>query len=161
MKQEMIKHEVIKQYLNHRVFIETGTYLGGTVDALKDLVGEIHSIELNDNLFKQAVEKFKGHSHIFLHHGDSSDLLEGIIPDEPCLFWLDGHYSAGITSKGKLYTPIRKELDIVLNHRPDHTILIDDAQYFTGDNDYPTVNEIMVLAKDRKFEMKEGIMIIT
>lgn len=156
-----MKQSIIKQYLNHRVFIETGTYQGKTVSDLKDHVDEIHSIELGYDLYKKASEMFKDDPHIHIHHGDSSDILESIIPDEPCLFWLDGHYSEGITVKGKLNTPIRKELDIILNHRSDHTILIDDARHFTGENDYPTIGEIMELAKDRNFELKQDIIRIT
>jgi hypothetical protein len=56
------------------------------------------------------------------------------------LFWLDGHYSGGITARSAAETPILQELQCVLRHRVrTHVILIDDARCFTGANGYPTI----------------------
>ena len=40
--------------------------------------------------------------------GDSTDVLPEVVEkmDEPTLFWLDGHYSGGITASGEQETPI-------------------------------------------------------
>ena len=63
----------------------------------------------------------------------------------------DGHYSAGITAKGDLETPIMQELEAILSHSiKNHVILIDDAREFTGMNDYPTVSQLKeFVAKSR------------
>jgi hypothetical protein len=79
------------------------------------------------------------------------------------LFWLDGHYSGGITAKGPLDTPIVKELDSILNHSvTGHVILIDDARCFVGENDYPTIDELReILHTERPrwvFEVKDDII---
>lgn len=43
----------------NEVFIETGTYLGDMVWAMKDVFKQIYSIKLSDDLYKKAVKKFK------------------------------------------------------------------------------------------------------
>jgi hypothetical protein len=55
---------------------------------------------------------------------------------------LDGHYSGFETAKGDLETPIKLELEIILNSEYEHVILIDDARLFIGENDYPTIEEL-------------------
>lgn len=55
---------------------------------------------------------------------------------------MDGHYSGFETAKGDLETPIKLELEIILNSEYEHVILIDDARLFIGENDYPTIEEL-------------------
>jgi hypothetical protein len=45
-------------------------------------------------------------------------VLPLIIKDlnEPAIFWLDGHYSSGITAKGDKICPIFEELDSIFNN---------------------------------------------
>jgi hypothetical protein len=79
---------------------------------------------------------------------------------------LDGHYSAGITARGDLDTPIMAELSAICDHPIDgHVILIDDARCFTGEDDYPTVDEVRDFVASRKpdhgFELALDIMRIT
>ena len=137
-KRKFIQH-IIKQN-NSRILIETGTYLGDTINFLKDSLGEIISIELSDFYYKKAVERFKDQKKITILHGDSSKILPEILKkiNEPCLFWLDGHYSSGNTAKGDKNTPIFSELSSIINHQiKNHIILIDDARLFIGRDDYP------------------------
>jgi hypothetical protein len=63
---------------------------------------------------------------------------------EPCLFWLDAHYSGGSTAKGDFETPIMQELQCILGHQlaESHVVLIDDARCFVGRNDYPALDEL-------------------
>ena len=82
---------------------------------------------------------------------------------EPCLFWLDAHYSEGITVKSDLNTPILEELKHIFAHTiRGHVILIDDARCFTGREDYPTGEELkLFVAKKRPgwiFEVKDDII---
>ncbi|MBD2771526.1 hypothetical protein [Iningainema tapete] len=62
---------------------------------------------------------------------------------QPALFWLDGHYSQGITARGDKDTPILEELDCILSY-PDlgHVLIIDDARCFGTDPAYPNINEL-------------------
>ena len=62
--------------------------------------------------------------------------------DRPALFWLDGHYSHGITAKGDKECPVPEELEAILKSPLPHAILIDDARLFNGTHDYPTLEQI-------------------
>jgi hypothetical protein len=63
--------------------------------------------------------------------------------DVPCLFWLDGHYSSGVTALGDKETPVEQELRTILRHPvPGHVVLIDDARLFVGEGDWPTISTI-------------------
>ena len=161
------KHKIIKMYAKKfslNIFIETGTYKGKTVEAVKNKFKEIYSIELNKGLYLKAKQKFIKYKHINIILGDSSKKLPKILSniDNPCLFWLDAHYSGGSTSKTNVETPITKELQCILNHsNRDHVILIDDAHEFTGKNDYPTLPELKEMVnmyKENLLVIKENII---
>ena len=70
--------------------------------------------------------------------------------NDPAIFWLDGHYSSGITAKGELECPIYGELDAIFSFQSlNHLILIDDARLFNGTNDYPTIPELINYVKQK------------
>ena len=152
----IIKEELIRDYaksFNTPILIETGAYLGDMVHAMKKSFSRIVSFELDQTLATQARERFANDNHIEIVQGDSGKLLGEVLAkiNEPCLVWLDGHYSGGITAKGPLETPIKNELTAILSHPVDgHVILIDDARCFTGENDYPTINELQNFVAERK-----------
>jgi hypothetical protein len=114
------KLSVIKQYASlfqSPVFIETGTFLGETTEACKHLFKKLITIELDQKLYENACNKFSNEKNISIYQGDSGQVLESVMVNisQPCLFWLDGHYSEGITAKGELNTPIINELKIIFN----------------------------------------------
>lgn len=156
------KQEVLKNFQERfalKILVETGTYLGETVHALKNRFEKMYSIELGHDLYQNAKTRFANESHIKICEGDSGKILPKIIQEihEPCLFWLDAHYSGGITARGVIDTPIAKELDAVFNHPvKNHVILIDDARYFTGKDGYPTLPELekYVSSKSRAHKME-------
>lgn len=125
-----IKQKTIKKYAkkyNIKTFIETGTYKGEMIEATKNIFKKIYSIELDNDLWTKAIEKFKDDKYIKILNGDSGEILPKLLKkiNNPCIFWLDGHYSGGITARGELNTPIFKELEAVLNHKiKNHVILI-------------------------------------
>ena len=150
----LIKVQHIKacqKIYNISTFIETGTYLGEMVWEVRKNFKKIYSIELDDFLFQTAKKRFAPFPNIQIIKGDSAKILPQILPNisEPCLFWLDAHYSGGITQKVEPETPIVQELRIIKNHPiKDHIILIDDANAFTGNHDYPVFEELSRLLKE-------------
>jgi hypothetical protein len=136
-----------------KILVETGTYNGDMVEAMKDVFDRIYSIELGEQLYEKAREKFKGVKHIELIHGDSGVELMNLMNriNEPALFWLDGHYSGGVTARGGEDTPIFKELRHILN-APDrgHVIIIDDAHCFGSDPAYPRIEDIKDFIKSKR-----------
>jgi hypothetical protein len=159
----VVKEELIRDYakaFRTNVLIETGTYLGDMVHAMKKTFARIVSFELDEKLAAQARERFAGDKHVEIVQGDSGKLLGNYLAtiNEPCLFWLDGHYSGGITAKGSLETPIKNELQSILSHPvTGHVVLIDDARCFTGENDYPTIDELQQFVKAQKPDWKFSV----
>lgn len=144
-----VKRRFLRDYARAhdlRVFVETGTFYGDTVAALRGAFDRLHSIELDDTLFAAAQERFAGDRKIALWHGDSGEVLERVLAavDAPALFWLDGHYSGGGTGRGVEDTPILRELQHIARHpqRERHHIIIDDARLFDGSNSYPRAAEM-------------------
>jgi hypothetical protein len=163
VKQRAIRRSAKEFHLT--VFIETGTYRGDMVEAVKGDFERIYSIELGMELFGQAKRRFAADGRITILQGDSGEVLRGLLQrvDRPCLFWLDSHYSDGDTARGGLITPILRELEDISQHplAKEHVILIDDARLFTGEDDYPTMDALKALARDAgfgKFEVKDDII---
>jgi len=118
----------------NKYFIETGTYRGrGVTCALRSGFYNIISIELDEQLFRDAKEKFAEAPEVTILHGASEKLLQGIIEKipHPITFWLDGHFSGEGTAKGDWNCPLVAELEIIAAHpNKNHTILIDDRRLF-------------------------------
>ncbi len=144
----IIKQQTIRDYASRfdlKVLIETGTFLGDMVEAMKGHFNEIYSIELGGELHEKAKIRFSGEDSIKLILGDSGVELENIVNilDQPALFWLDGHYSMGVTAQGDKDTPIYEELTHIFNSKEfDHVIIIDDARCFGTEPTYPSIEEI-------------------
>lgn len=133
------------------VFVETGTYLGKTTALLADICKEVVTIEIDTALHARAAEMFASQPGVDVLLGDSGTLLPGVINNltKPALFWLDGHYSSGITGMGTKTSPIEEELRAIFRHPiQEHVIVIDDARLFRGRGGYPRLRTIerMVLA---------------
>lgn len=159
----IIKQKTIRNYVKKykiKTFIETGTYEGKMIEAVKKNFENIYSIELDKTLYEKARIKFENEKHIKIIQGDSGEILKKVLEDikESCLFWLDGHYSGGTTAKGNSETPIYKELETIFSHKiKNHIILIDDARLFVGKNDYPTVEDFKTFIKDRDNKLKLNV----
>lgn len=143
----LTKHQVLKQIKNEysvNTLVETGTYLGDTLYALYDEFNDLYSIELSSHFYNKAKKRFKSYAKIHLIEGDSGTELHKLIPKlkAPALFWLDGHYSGGLTAKGDKECPIFEELNAIFVSPILHLIVIDDARIFTGQGDYPTIKEL-------------------
>ena len=151
----IVKFQTIKEKQkinNARILIETGTYKGAMIISCKKLFKKLYSIELDKTLFESANQFFKSYNHIKIINGDSGEKIQSLLTEinEPCVFWLDGHYSGGITAKGDIETPIVAELEAILTHNiKNHVILINDARLFNGENDYPTINALTLYVKNK------------
>jgi hypothetical protein len=145
----LIKQRAVRAYAGKyhlSTFVETGTYRGEMVEAVKRDFKQVYSIELGADLHRLAQARFASDRHVTILQGDSGEVLRGLLTriDRPALFWLDGHFSKGDTARSALITPIRSELDHILAHplAQCHVILIDDARLFNGEDDYPTIDSL-------------------
>ena len=153
---------MVKEYQKKyacKTLVETGTYLGYMVAAQKKNFEKIYSVEISEHLYSRAKKLFRKYPHIKLLLGDSGEVMPVIMEqiEDQALFWLDGHYSSGITGKGKLNCPIWKELDAIFENRNDHLLLIDDARCFDGTNDYPTIENLTNYLNMKKSNCKISI----
>jgi len=144
------------------VFVETGTYLGDTINFLRNDFEEIYSIELDKYLAERAKKIFKKYKYVHIFQGDSTEKLPQILENikKPVLFWLDAHYSGGITVKGQSEGPLLEELQTILRWWVNGSIiLIDDANYFLKKENYRFyIDEINTLVKNIKSSLNLEII---
>jgi hypothetical protein len=137
----LIKQRAIEQYgrtFRVQVLVETGTNYAHMIYVQKDRFREIYSIELDRWKAASAEKKFVARPGIHILQGDSAEVLPKLLSSvrEPCLFWLDGH-------DFDVSTPVGRELDALFAHPiKNHVILIDDANWFDGRGQYPTLEEL-------------------
>lgn len=164
----LIKKDLIRTYAKKyktTVLIETGTYMGAMLSGLSKDFLKLYSIELDRKLSKRLKRKFNRTKNIFLFNGDSAEILPKILKElnEPAIFWLDAHYSKGITAKGNLSSPILSELQSIFKHKiKSHVILIDDVHSFIGEDGYPTTSQLKKLAQKsgKKVLIKYNVFIL-
>ena len=143
----LLKQRTVKEYAQRyglRVLIETGTYYGEMVAAMKANFDRIYSVEYDPQLARRAIAKFAGHASIKILEGDSQQVIPELLKSisQPALFWLDaGYYGwAGLQGDKQRLTI---ELESILSHPiPGHIILMDDARGLNGQNGAPTIAEL-------------------
>ena len=158
------KRSILEKYRKNydpKILVETGTFLGDTVEFFKKKFDHVYSIELSEELFREAKKRFVNDINVTILQGDSGEVLKNLVMaiNAPALFWLDGHYSYEFyvgdkfikTARGNKVTPIISELNILLNDKHQHVVLIDDARLFVGQFDYPKLESIKQLVTKAAF----------
>lgn len=116
------------------VFVETGTFQGDTIAAMREVFPEIHSVELSEELHKKARQRFEGVEGVHLSLGDSAECLRKIreqVAGRPTLFWLDAHWCVSEGTAGeKSQCPLLAELAALRPLGERDVVLIDDARLF-------------------------------
>ena len=143
----LVKQRAVQEYADRyrlRVLVETGTYYGEMVAAMRQRFDEIYSIEYDHALALRAIQKFARWPHIHILEGDSQKKIPEILATlkTPALFWLDaGYYGwAGLQGDKQRLTV---ELDSILEHSiKNHIILMDDARGLSGQSGAPTVEQV-------------------
>jgi len=139
-------------------WVETGTYLGATTRFLARSARMVHSIEPEPSLFAKARRSFEGVENVEVHHGTSEAVFPVLLPrlSGDVSFWLDGHYSEGVTYQGAKDTPIVDELAAIALHRPHLgriAVLVDDVRMFDprldGCQGYPPIDFLVDWARAR------------
>ena len=149
-KQEALR--TFQQKYSLKILVETGTYLGDTLYGVAPYFEQLYSIELSQYYYHFAQKRFNKFDKINLLQGDSGKVLKELVPKlkSPALFWLDGHYSGGLTAKGDKECPVYEELNSIFLSPYNHVIFIDDARLFIGKDDYPTFGKFERVCKKPK-----------
>ncbi len=133
-------------------FVETGTFRGDTTRWAAQHFSDVYTIERSTELYDTYQPVLSQIPGVRALHGDSRDVLPSLLTDLPprgTVFWLDGHWSGGITAGQGDECPVLEEL-ACLGGRRDDIILIDDARFFLcsppAPHDpagWPTLQELM------------------
>jgi hypothetical protein len=135
----------------HRIFVEAGTYKGGTTAFFMPHVDQVISVELHDGLFAAAEQRFAKHPNVTLIHGDSLIEIPKIVANcsAPPLVYLDGHFSGRGTAEGQEMEPAESTLRRLADVTPaGTTIVIDDLRLFgSGIAGFPQLDAITAAAR--------------
>jgi predicted O-methyltransferase YrrM len=121
-----------EDYTKYNIFIETGTYMGDTTFSVEPLFDKLYTIEINNDLHRNAKSAYKGNKITFIQ-GDSSIVFTSLLPSikDKAIFFLDGHWSAGITGRGAKDCPLYEEMFYINNlFEPEGIIIVDDVRLF-------------------------------
>ena len=153
-------HEIKQRHLielhkrwGSSILVETGTYRGKMIFAMRPYFDHIISIELADELATRAQQLFASVNTVEIIHGDSATELPRVVSslDRAAIFWLDGHYSGGETARAAEDSPLRRELSCIFSSPIEgHVIAIDDAHLFNGKDGYPTPEELTAMVEQLK-----------
>jgi len=147
---------LLRNGLGDATWVESGTYMGDTTSVLSKVARVVYSIEPEPALFSKAEQRFSNTSNVQIIKGLSEEVFPKLLPTisgDVC-FWLDGHYSAGITFKGPQDTPILDELAVIGRHIAQMNkivVMIDDVRCFDPRNPefsaYPPVDVLVDWAR--------------
>lgn len=166
----LLKQRTVREYGKRyglRILIETGTYYGEMVAAVKDDFDRIYSIEFDPELARRAARRFERDPRIRILEGDSRIVLPELLKSikEPALFWLDAGYW-GWENLARDPQRLSAEVEAILSHGiKGHVILMDDARMLTGRDGALTIAELQsrIASRypDRRVEVLHDIIRIT
>lgn len=166
----LLKQRTAREYgarYKLKILVETGTYYGEMVAAMKKHFEKIYSIECDPDLAREATRKFERDSRIHILEGDSARVLPELLKSlaEPALFWLDAGYWGWENLRRD---PQRLSIEvesILANAVKGHVILLDDARCLNGENGALSLAEFESRVRARfpghAFEVKHDIFRIT
>ncbi len=149
-----------------KTLVETGTYYGEMVAAMKNRFDHIYSIEFVPELAQRAIRKFARYKHIRIFLGDSRAVMPEVLAilTGPALFWLDAGYYGWVGIRANEQR-LSAELEMILKHPHRHIILLDDARGLTGRDGIPSVDDVKNYVEskfpEREVEVVDDIMRIT
>ncbi len=133
----LLKQRTVLEYARRfdlHILVETGTYYGEMVSAVKGHFDYVYSIESDAQLAQRAVRKFARDANVWILEGDSRQLLPETLKPvaQPALFWLDAGYYGWAGLEGDKER-LSEEIEAILRHPVEgHVILVDDARWLDG-----------------------------
>ena len=149
-----VPEPVVQKILMHfpiENFVETGTYVGDTAFWASRYFKNVFTIEKSPPLWEKARNKYRDVQNINFLFGDSGEILRKIKPqlNTPAMFWLDAHWSGGMTYGEGDECALLRELEAIIDIDQNNFILIDDARLFLlppprphSATDWPNIGQI-------------------
>ena len=171
-----VPHDLVlklKRNFNISTFIESGTYQGQTALWAAQHFEKVYTIEKSIELYERVSAQYNNLHNVNFLFGDTRAVLKDIVPKQQCasIYWLDAHWSGGITYGEKDECPLIRELEII-NANSNFTeqfILIDDARLFLkppppphNGNEWPDINQViktLTFNKNRYTAINEDVII--
>ncbi len=141
----------LQETMGLKVFIEGGTYQGNTAKWAAGHFQQVFTIENSDAMRKIAAENLKDTARVTMLAGDTRNHLEPLLAaNDDLLFWLDAHWSGGLTFGEGSECPLLEELSTIFAQSRNQAILIDDARLFLSPpprphqiDQWPTLQEVV------------------
>jgi hypothetical protein len=135
----------------HRLFVESGTYLGDTSAFFAPHADRVVSVEIDPDLAAKARARFAATPNVEIVLGDAQTAIPEILREHgaPAFVWLDGHYSGEGTGRGDSDEPavdiIRRlgEIETVSGS----TIVVDDLRTFGRVPGVPNLPDLVIAAR--------------
>ena len=144
----LLKQRTVKEYAARfeiKILVETGTYYGEMVDAIKRDFDRIYTVEMDPDLVAHARARFAAYPHIQVLQGKSEQVIPELLRSitAPSLFWLDaGYFGWAGHRMPDFENRLQSEVQAILDHPvTNHVILIDDARTFSGQDGVPSLEE--------------------
>ncbi len=162
----LLKQKTVREYgekFKVNTLIETGTYYGEMVAAMKRNFSQIYSVESVPGLAERARKKFAAEAHIKIICGDSRIVIPELLDklSRPALFWLDAGYYGWIGKQGES-DRLSIEIKSILSDPLEHIILLDDARGLTGRDGVPSASDVKAYVEStfakRSVEVKYDIL---
>ena len=149
----LLKQKVVREYgeqFGLRTLVETGTYYGEMVGAMKSRFDRIYSIESVPALAERATRKFACEEHVRIFCGDSRVVMPEVLAllKGPALFWLDAGYYGWVGMRTDDQR-LAAELEMILSHPYSHMILLDDARGLTGRDGIASVGDVKAYVESK------------
>ena len=131
--------------------IESGTYRGTTTKRCVPEFHKIVTIEIDESLARDAKLFLKNNSNVEVVQGDVIDCLPAILEKQDMqniLVYLDGHFSGGVTGKGKADEPACDAVNLLSKYRHKlSAIIIDDFREF-GRSGLPKKSDLIIACEN-------------
>jgi hypothetical protein len=141
----------LRDQLQLRRAVETGTYHGITARILGGIFDEVVTVELSRELAASAAAALVDTPNVRVVNGDSRTELGGLADRElPTLYFLDGHWSGGPTAGVDAECPVLEEIAALAPGHPRDCVFVDDARLFAAapppphkPEHWPTLMEVL------------------
>jgi len=136
----------------HQLFVESGTFLGGTVEYFLPHARRIVSVEIEPHLYEAARRRFNASPSVELVLGDALEEIPRVLSavSEPPLIYLDGHFTGGVNEEpGRFVEPAPGILEKLgeLGLPLGTSIVVDDLRLFGCGDGFPGLDELTFAAR--------------
>ena len=142
-------------------FVETGTAYGQSIDSIYQYFEQIFTVEISEKLYEWLTPQIGHWTNVQRVLGDSlieiPKYLNSLTKEDHVFFWLDAHWSQGLSSKNHLDVPLLEECSIIDTEYQANLglVIIDDVRLFETDDaeDWSGISKKNIIETFENFEI--------